>query len=121
MLIPNLSACDRFETLAAAIVQSPNKVPVSGDECCRLSLEPYAATRVPRSSRHRSGLTACGARAVAGKIRLFHPTNSSVDGERFCPHSRSNGLSIPATFPTRRQITEEKIIMKAIVVTDQAA
>src|SRR5256714_2181245 len=33
----------------------------------------------------------------------------------------SNGLSIPATFPTRRQMTEEKIIMKAIVVTDQAA
>src|SRR2546423_4225389 len=32
----------------------------------------------------------------------------------------SNGLSIPATFPTRRQMTEEKIIMKAIVVTDQA-
>jgi NADPH:quinone reductase-like Zn-dependent oxidoreductase len=33
----------------------------------------------------------------------------------------SNGLSIPATFPAKRQITEEKIIMKAIVVTDQAA
>src|SRR5712675_1452561 len=33
----------------------------------------------------------------------------------------SNGLSIPATFPAKRQMTEEKIIMKAIVVTDQAA
>src|SRR5512133_287551 len=33
----------------------------------------------------------------------------------------SNGLSIPATFPPKRQITEETIPMKAIVVTDQAA
>src|SRR5436305_9874952 len=33
----------------------------------------------------------------------------------------SNRLSIPATFPPKRQMTEEKIIMKAIVVTDQAA
>src|SRR5258707_11506911 len=33
----------------------------------------------------------------------------------------SNGLSILATFPARRQVTEEKITMKAIVVTDQAA
>src|SRR5215470_1492199 len=33
----------------------------------------------------------------------------------------ANGLSIPAAFPARRQTTEEKIIMKAIVVTDQAA
>jgi NADPH:quinone reductase-like Zn-dependent oxidoreductase len=33
----------------------------------------------------------------------------------------SNGLSIPATFPPNRQIIEEKILMKAIVVTDQAA
>src|SRR5580692_2440718 len=33
----------------------------------------------------------------------------------------SNGLSIAATFPPRRQMTEESIPMKAIVVTDQAA
>src|SRR2546421_2663355 len=33
----------------------------------------------------------------------------------------SNGLSNPATFSPKRQTTEEKIIMKAIVVTDQAA
>src|SRR5262252_7826847 len=33
----------------------------------------------------------------------------------------SNGLSIPATFPPKRQMTEEAIPMKAIVVTDQAA
>jgi len=33
----------------------------------------------------------------------------------------SNGLSIPATFPPQRKMPEEKIIMKAIVVTDQAA
>src|SRR6516162_6625524 len=33
----------------------------------------------------------------------------------------SNRLSIPATFPAKRQMTEEKITMKAIVVTDQAA
>src|SRR5260221_2861821 len=33
----------------------------------------------------------------------------------------SNGLSIPATFPPNRQMTEETIPMKAIVVTDQAA
>src|ERR1700680_2137358 len=33
----------------------------------------------------------------------------------------SNGLSIPATFPPKRQMTEETIHMKAIVVTDQAA
>src|ERR1700740_3122175 len=33
----------------------------------------------------------------------------------------SNGLSISATYPPKRQMTEEKIIMKAIVVTDQAA
>src|SRR3954452_13926299 len=33
----------------------------------------------------------------------------------------SNRLSIPATFPAKRQMTEEKIIMKAIVVTDQAS
>src|SRR5262250_654335 len=33
----------------------------------------------------------------------------------------SNGLSIPATFPPKGQMTEETIHMKAIVVTDQAA
>src|SRR5881227_3513648 len=33
----------------------------------------------------------------------------------------SYGLSNAATFPPKRQMTEEKIIMKAIVVTDQAA
>src|SRR5246500_2960802 len=33
----------------------------------------------------------------------------------------SNGLSIPATFPPKIQMTEETIPMKAIVVTDQAA
>src|ERR1700741_2101161 len=33
----------------------------------------------------------------------------------------STGLSNAATFPPKRQITEEKITMKAIVVTDQAA
>src|SRR5919197_1436513 len=33
----------------------------------------------------------------------------------------SNGLSIPARFPPKRQLTEETIPMKAIVVTDQAA
>src|SRR5260221_9032566 len=33
----------------------------------------------------------------------------------------SNGLSIAATFPPKRQMTEETITMKAIVVTDQAA
>src|ERR1700745_2181326 len=33
----------------------------------------------------------------------------------------SNGLSIPATFPPKKQMTEETIPMKAIVVTDQAA
>src|SRR5436309_13361109 len=36
-------------------------------------------------------------------------------------HEMSHGLSNAATFPPKRQITEEKIIMKAIVVTDQAA
>src|SRR5215467_2767506 len=33
----------------------------------------------------------------------------------------SNGLSNAATFPPKRQMTEETISMKAIVVTDQAA
>src|SRR5512147_2974918 len=33
----------------------------------------------------------------------------------------SNGLSIPATFPAKRQITEATIPMKAIVVADQGA
>src|SRR5262245_31122025 len=33
----------------------------------------------------------------------------------------SNGLSIAATFPPKREMTEETIHMKAIVVTDQAA
>src|SRR5260370_29553464 len=33
----------------------------------------------------------------------------------------SNGLSIPETFPPKRQMTEETVPMKAIVVTDQAA
>ena len=33
----------------------------------------------------------------------------------------SNGLSIPANISSKRQMTEEKITMKAIVVTDQAA
>src|SRR5262249_5733655 len=33
----------------------------------------------------------------------------------------SNGLSIPVAFPPKRQMTEETIPMKAIVVTDQAA
>src|SRR5260370_2425274 len=32
----------------------------------------------------------------------------------------SNGLSIPATFPAKRKGTEEKITMRAMVVTDQA-
>src|SRR5438477_2656014 len=36
-------------------------------------------------------------------------------------HDMSYGLSNAATFPPRRQMTEGKIIMKAIVVTDQAA
>src|SRR5499425_1910571 len=36
-------------------------------------------------------------------------------------HEMSYGLSNAATFPPKRQMTEEKIIMKAIVVTDQAA
>src|SRR6267154_3100500 len=36
-------------------------------------------------------------------------------------HEMSNGLSNAATFPAKRQMTEEKITMKAIVVTDQAA
>jgi NADPH:quinone reductase-like Zn-dependent oxidoreductase len=36
-------------------------------------------------------------------------------------HEMSNGLSIAATFPPKRQMTEETIHMKAIVVTDQAA
>src|SRR5262249_61459732 len=36
-------------------------------------------------------------------------------------HEMSNGLSNAATFPPKRQMTEEKIIMKAIVVTDHAA
>src|SRR5438105_15861022 len=33
----------------------------------------------------------------------------------------SNGLFIAGTYPAKRQITEEKITMKAIVVTDQGA
>src|SRR5215469_1704521 len=33
----------------------------------------------------------------------------------------SNGLSIPATFRPKRQMTEETILMKAVVVTDEAA
>jgi hypothetical protein len=33
----------------------------------------------------------------------------------------SNGLSIPGTFPAKRQMTEETIPIKAIVGTDQAA
>ena len=33
----------------------------------------------------------------------------------------SNGLSTAATFPPKKQMTEETIPMKAIVVTDQAA
>jgi hypothetical protein len=33
----------------------------------------------------------------------------------------SYGLSNAATFPPKREMTEEKIIIKAIVVTDQAA
>src|SRR5262249_59913436 len=36
-------------------------------------------------------------------------------------HEMSHGLSNAATFPPKRQMTEEKIIMKAIVVTDQVA
>src|SRR5262249_54197678 len=36
-------------------------------------------------------------------------------------HEMSNGHSNAATFPLKRKMTEEKIIMKAIVVTDQAA
>src|SRR2546430_4626740 len=36
-------------------------------------------------------------------------------------HEMSHGLSIAATFPPKRQMTEETIHMKAIAVTDQAA
>jgi hypothetical protein len=52
----------------AAIVSVPYQSTCQGTNC-RLSLgNRYAATRVSRLSQHRGGLTACGARAVAGKV-----------------------------------------------------
>src|SRR5215470_10477918 len=36
-------------------------------------------------------------------------------------YAMSNGRSNAAAFPRKRQMTEEKIVMKEIVVTDQAA
>ena len=50
------------------------------------------------------------------------PALSRSAGYSYGPwHEMSYGLSNAATFPPKRQMTEEKIIMKAIVVTDQAA
>src|SRR5437773_7682523 len=63
-------------------------------------------------------------------VRERHAPIDAAAGRR-CPdrpvtsygpwHEMSNGLSNAATFSPKRQMTEEKIIMKAIVVTDQAA
>src|SRR6516225_9755457 len=46
---------------------------------------------------------------------------SGSAGRRSSEFVRERHVPIPATFPPNRQMTEEKIIMKAIVVTDQAA
>ena len=54
-------------------------------------------------------------RAVSGDVQIGQATS-------YGPwHEMSHGLSNAATFPPKRQMTEEKTIMKAIVVTVQAA
>ena len=53
-------------------------------------------------------------RAVSGDVQIGQATS-------YGPwHEMSHGLSNAATFPPKRQMTEETIPMKAIVVTDQA-
>src|SRR3954466_15291271 len=58
--------------------------------------------------------------------RGMHPTSRAGQSDLASSkpagcYEMSNGHSKIATFPPKRQMTEEKIIMKAIVVTDQAA
>src|SRR6516225_6408101 len=104
--------------------QSPIKVPVSGDERCRLSLGTVcgdASFAFITAPRRPDCLWCAGSRRKADCFILRIGPRGLGDGERFCPRSRSNGLSIPCSFPPNKQMTEEKIIMKAIVVTDQAA
>src|SRR6516165_9621431 len=48
-------------------------------------------------------------------------TNEIVNERYRFTNTRNSVMSIAATFPAKRQMTEEKITMKAIVVTDQAA
>src|SRR6516225_6095442 len=48
-------------------------------------------------------------------------TNEIVNEHYRFTNTRNSVMSIAATFPAKRQMTEEKITMKAIVVTDQAA
>src|SRR5205085_7050747 len=57
-------------------------------------------------------------RSTTGKA-LFHVRLSEATHGPW--HEMSNGHSDAATFPPKRQMTAEKIIMRAIVVTDQAA
>ena len=53
-------------------------------------------------------------------VAAFNPTERTQRGRRSSAFVRER-LSIAATFPPKRQMTEETILMKAIVVTDQAA
>src|SRR5215470_6290645 len=48
-------------------------------------------------------------------------TNEIVNERYRFTNTRNSVMSIAATFPAKRQMTEETITMKAIVVTDQAA
>src|SRR5262249_14893073 len=60
---------------------------------------------------------------IGPKSVFAAPASRVVENEvtgTFAP-KMSNGLFIAGTYPAKRQITEEKTTMKAIVVTDQAA
>src|SRR5260370_7971336 len=97
-----------------------------------MTVDEHRQHREPRQRRRRLQPD----RATQGEDD--HPRSSVSDTRpsvhaagRRCPdrpatsygpwHEMSYGLSNAATFPPKRQMTEEKIIMKAIVVTDQAA
>src|SRR5262245_44404652 len=64
---------------------------------------------------------AAGRRCQIWPAASYQPRQGQPGKLPMAPGIRRRTGSIPAAFPAKRQMTEEKIIMKAIVVTDQAA
>src|SRR5262249_27715944 len=82
--------------------------------CCRQLAE---GERDPECDRTCSGWSPTGQEPPRG-----HAVPPSLSETTHGPwHEMSNGLLIAATFQPKREMTEETIHMKAIIVTDQAA